>query len=38
MNTISDKNWRVGAPLIAGLLLVIALRRAIGRVELARAY
>jgi hypothetical protein len=31
MNPISDKNWRVGTSLIAGLLLVVALDRASGQ-------
>jgi hypothetical protein len=31
MNPISDKNWRVGASLIAGLLVVIAPYRASGQ-------
>ena len=31
MNPISDKNWRVGASLIVGLLLVIAPYRASGQ-------
>jgi hypothetical protein len=31
MNPISDKNWRVGASLIAGLLLMIAVYRALGQ-------
>src|ERR1700686_3339157 len=31
MNPISDKNWRVGTLLIAGLLLVIAPYRASGQ-------
>jgi hypothetical protein len=31
MNSISDKNWRVGASLIAGLLLVVAPYRASGQ-------
>jgi hypothetical protein len=33
MNPISDKNWRIGASLIACLLVVIAPRRASGQPE-----
>jgi hypothetical protein len=33
MSPISDKNWRAGAPVIAGLLLAVAAYRASGQPE-----